>query len=217
MGCLNHNLRMSARWITFIVWAAVAASAFFWGLKLLVKPPLAPAQTQVADTAAALRGDLTRLLGADAPPIAAAAAAEPAPDARFNLLGVVSPKSPRAVHEGVALIAVDGKIPKAFKVGAVVDGQQVLKSVHARGASLGPKDGPAQIALSLAPPAPAQTGQLPSASSNQAPAPPQPPRPAMQPPSPSPQALQPLPPAVAPLEPPQRLPPGTNRANLPQM
>ena len=211
---MNHNLHMSARWITFIVWAAVAASALFWGLKLLVKPQQAPAQTQVADTTAALRGDLSRLLGADTlAPVATAA--EPEPDARFNLLGVVSPKSPRAMREGVALIAVDGKVARAFKVGAVVDGQQVLKSVHARGASLGPKDGPAQIALHLTPPLPAQTGQLPSASPGQTIGQqPPPPRPAMQP---SPQALQPLPQAAPSPVPQQQLPSGVNRANLPQM
>lgn len=155
---------MSARWVTFFVWAAVAASALFWALKLVVKAPQAPPQVQVAEANVAARGDLTRLLGADAPAAVAAAAPEPAADARFNLVGVLSPKATSlASREGVALIAVDGKPARAFRVGTLVDGQNVLRSVHARGAELGPRDGPSLIALRIAPPAPAATGQLPSA------------------------------------------------------
>ena len=151
---------MSARWVTFFVWAAVAASAGFWALQLMVKAPQAPPQVKVAEASVAARGDLTRLLGADAP--AATATSEAAADARFNLVGVLSPRAPQAAREGVALIAVDGKPARAFRVGTLVDGQNVLQSVHARGADLGPRNGPSLIALKIAPPAPAATGQLPS-------------------------------------------------------
>lgn len=183
---------MSARWITLIVWAAVAASALFWGLKLLVKAPSAPPQVQVADGGDGLRGDLTRLLGADAPAPVAAGQPEPAADARFSLLGVVSPRSPQAAREGVALIAVDGKPAKAFRIGSVVDGQNVLQSVEPRGATLGPRDGPSQVALRIAPPAAAATGTLPppqSQAGSQA-MPALPVQPYMQPPA---EVLQPQP------------------------
>jgi general secretion pathway protein C len=152
--------RMSARWWTLAVWALAAASAVFWGLRLFVKPQAAPPHTQFADAGAALRGDLSRVLGVEAVPVAVTATApEPAPDARFQLLGVVSPRSPRAATtEGVALIAVDGKPPKAYRVGATVDGATVLQSVHARGAMLGPRGGAALVALTLPPPPPAATG-----------------------------------------------------------
>ena len=153
---------MSARWITFFVWAAVAACGLYWALKLVVKAPQAPPQVQLADGAVAARGDLSRLLGADATAPTAAAAPEPAADARFNLVGVLSPRTPQAAREGVALIAVDGKPARAFRVGTVVDGQNVLQSVNARGAALGPRDGPSLIALRITPPAAAATGQLPS-------------------------------------------------------
>lgn len=152
-----------ARWFTLFVWAAVAASALFWALKLVVKAPQAPPQVQVAGSAVAAGTDLSRLLGVDAPVPVAAAAPEPAADARFNLVGVLSPRAAQAVREGVALIAVDGKPARAFRVGAVVDGQNVLQSVNARGAALGPRDGPSLIALKIAPPNAAATGQLPSA------------------------------------------------------
>ena len=156
----DHNRRMSARWWIFLVWALAAASAAFWALKLFVTPPAAPPHTQLADTGGAPRGDIARVLGADPVPVvaAASAAAEPAADARFRLIGVVSPRAPQAAREGVALIAVDGKPAKAFRVGAVVDGQQVLHSVNPRGATIGPRGGAALVALQLAPPAPPATG-----------------------------------------------------------
>jgi general secretion pathway protein C len=154
---------MSARWWTFIVWALAAASALAWGLKLFVRPPPAPPQALVAGAAGPARGDLTQLLGADAAPVAALAAPEPVADARFQLVGVVSPRSPQAAREGLALIAVDGKPPRAYRVGAVVDGAHVLQGVEARGATLGPRDGAPAVALRLPPPAAAATGVLPPA------------------------------------------------------
>jgi len=146
-----------------VVWALVAGSALFWGLKLTSRPLPVPPQTQVAAPGVALQGDLTRLLGAEAPAPVAEAAPAPATDARFALIGVVNPKAARAAREGLALIAVDGKPPRAYRVGAVIEGTHVLKAVSARGATLDLKDGGAQVALSIAPPAPAATGTLPGA------------------------------------------------------
>jgi general secretion pathway protein C len=160
---------MSARWMTFLIWALVAATLVGWGLRLFVVAPGAPPDVRVADASLALRGDLTRVLGADPPPAAPDAEAEadgPAPDARFQLVGVVAPRAAAVGRrEGVALIAVDGLPPKAYRVGARVDQQTVLKAVRTRGADLGPRDGPATIALEIAPPAPAATGTLPAAAS----------------------------------------------------
>jgi general secretion pathway protein C len=153
---------MSARWMTLLVWAAVAASALAWGLRVWVRPLAVPAHAQVAEPGGPPRGDLTRLLGADVVAVAAATP-EPAADARYTLVGVVSPRSPQAAREGLALIAVDGKPAKTYRVGAVVEGGQVLKSVSARGATLGPSEGAATIALNIAPPPAAATGTLPAA------------------------------------------------------
>jgi len=153
---------MAARWFAFVVWALVAGSAVFWGFKLFVKAPAAPPHTQVVAPGAAMRGDLTRLFGPDAPLAAADAAPEPPASARFQLLGVVAPRSPKA-GEGLALIAVDGRTARAYRVGAVVDGDNVLQSVRARGASLGPRGGEAVLALEIPLPAAAATGTLPVA------------------------------------------------------
>jgi general secretion pathway protein C len=155
---------MSARWWSFGVWALVAGSALFWGLRLFVTPAQAPVQTRVVEPGAGGRGDLTRVFGPD--PVAAVQAPEPEPvaDARFQLIGVVSPRVGGDGSQGVALIAVDGKPAKAYRVGSVVDGQNVLQSVRARGAALGPRGGVALIALDLAPPAAAAFGSLPDPS-----------------------------------------------------
>ena len=205
---------MLLRWLTFGVWAAVAASAVHWGLKLWVIAPTLPQAVSVADASPALRGDLSRLLGADAPVPAAAAAPEPTADARFSLLGVLSPKSTQAAREGVALIAVDGKPAKAFRIGTVVDGQNVLQSVDARGATLGPRGGASLVALRLTPPATANSSKLPpGANLNGAPSP-APVFPAVQsaPVQPD-QGIAPsaLPPSLPPGQPPMVRSPGQSR------
>lgn len=154
---------MSARWWTGGVWALAAGSGLYWGLLVFVKPPPAPPHAQTAAVTPALNGDLTRLLGNDPPPPPPEAVqAETAADARFQLIGVVSPPSRQAAREGVALIAVDGNPPKAFRVGAVVEGNNVLQTVAARGVTLGPRNGPTLVALNLPPPTPAATGTLPN-------------------------------------------------------
>jgi general secretion pathway protein C len=160
---------MSARWVTFLVWALVAASAAAWGLKLFVTAASAPPQVAVAGQSQLPRGDVTRVLGADAPPVVDPSAGEtlasaPA-DARFQLVGVVAPRGSETARGGVALIAVDGKPPKAFRIGAVVDGENVVQAIRARGADLGPMGGRVMVALNIPPPAPAATGTLPDARS----------------------------------------------------
>ena len=195
---------MLLRWVSMCVWALVAASAVFWGLRLFTKASPMPAQTQVADAGAA-RGDLSRVLGVDPPAPVAAAAPEPTADARFALIGVVSPRGAAPGQGGVALISVDGKTPRAYKLGAVVDGQNVLQAVSARGVSLGPQGGPALVALNIPPPQPAATGQLPSVTQGGGAmrplSPAQPPPPVTPNGGQPPQTLQPLPP------PPSQVPP----------
>lgn len=156
---------MVARWFALGIWAVVAASAFFWGSRLLVKPASAPAHATTVSTSGALRGDLTRLFGEEARPMQTSAAATPVPvsDARFKLLGVVAARQP--AQGGIALIAVDGKPAKAYRVGATVEGDTVLLAVNARGADLGPRSGAAAVALQIPGLPDPATGSLPSAAS----------------------------------------------------
>ncbi|MFN9746563.1 MAG: hypothetical protein ACK57B_13060 [Betaproteobacteria bacterium] len=164
---------MSARWMTVVVWALAAAAAVAWGLRVFVQPAPVPAGALVADASPVLQADLTRLLGADPPPAPAAAPeAAPPPSARFALLGVVAPRGSaaqgRSTRDGVALIAIDDRPPRAFRVGARIEGDTVLQAVSARGAELGPRGGPVQVALQLPPPPAAATGTLPAAPPAQA-------------------------------------------------
>ena len=159
---------MFARASAFVIWAAVAAGAVYWALRLGVEAPTAPAHTTPVDVAATGRADWSRVLGGapdDVDPADEGAAdASPAPGLalRLRLLGVVAPKTPSRT-EGVALIAVDDAPPKAFRVGAVVEGQTVLQSVHAFGAELGPRGGGVEVRLQLPALPPAATGTLAAA------------------------------------------------------
>lgn len=158
---------MAARWFAFVIWAAVAATAAGWGLRLFVPALSAPAHTTMVDMTASARGDLTRLFGVEAPP--PAADAPPPADTRFKLVGVAAPRSSANTGQGYALIAVDGKPARAFRIGAAVDGDTVLQEVRARGATLGPRGGPATVSLEIPPLAPAATGTMPAATGPGAP------------------------------------------------
>ena len=166
-GAVNDNRHMLARLCAFVIWALVAATAVFWGLRLLVPAPRAPLYTVAVGDASPLNGDLTRLLGA-APvaPDAAAQVAAPEAASRFRLIGVMAPRSAAAsaaTGSGVALIAVDGKPPKAYAVGARVDEGITLQSVSLRAASIGMGPGQPPVRLELAPLLPPATGTLPAA------------------------------------------------------
>lgn len=163
---------MVARLCAFVIWALVAAIAVFWGLRLGARAPETPPNAVAAGDSPALRGDLTRLLGA--PPVAAAAVQiTPEAASRFKLIGVMAPKGASAASadpksRGVALIAVDGKPPKAYPVGARLDGELVLQSVSLRTASIGPAQGTSAMKLELPPPMAAATGTLPMMSGQNA-------------------------------------------------
>jgi len=213
---------MVARLAAFVIWALVAATAVFWGLRLLVNAPAAPSYAVAVGDAAAVRADLSRVLGS-APVAAAATVAAPEVSSRFKLIGIMAPKGAQAALSpagtGVALIAVDGKPPRAFIVGSQLDGDLVLQSVSLRAASIGPAQGAASVKLELPALPAAATGTLAPLSSGSstglpapAPAPvasPQPmsPRPGLAPPAmPPPQAI---PPAA------QQLQPVEGQPNLP--
>jgi general secretion pathway protein C len=130
---------MSARWFTFLVWAAVAASAVAWSLKVFVSPPTVATNAPVAGAGAAVAGDVSRVLGAEkvAPPATLAEVAAAPTDGRFQLLGVVAPRGAGSARSAVALIAVEGKTARAYRTGAVVDGDWVVQNVRARSVDLG--------------------------------------------------------------------------------
>ncbi|WP_260396770.1 hypothetical protein [Variovorax sp. KBW07] len=87
---------------------------------------------------------VARLLGV----LPASSTAPVAPEAasRFALSGVVADPS----KQGAALISIDGKPPRPFRVGSKVGEGYVLQSVGVRAATLGAQlDGPAAFTLQL--------------------------------------------------------------------
>lgn len=151
---------MWARLVSLVVWAGVAGSAVYWGLKVFVQAPPVPADMQQVAVQTPATSDWSRLFGADAPPPVTEAEAPPPPDTRFQLLGVVASRT--SGQGGVALIGVDGKPPRAYGIGAAVEGNLVLQRVQAREALLGPSGGPVQVRLQLPPVPVASTGPAPA-------------------------------------------------------
>jgi len=140
----------TVRAATFALWALAAGSVVYWGLKLgtgeaRVDVPPAPARPVAAVDPAAL----ARLLGA-APEAVAAPIAAPSLASRFRLVGVAAGASSGG---GAAVIAVDGKPARPYRVGSVIEEGVMLQSVRARQAVLGaPGTGQPLLTLELPPP-----------------------------------------------------------------
>ena len=138
--------RWAVQGASFALWALAAASAVAWGFKL--SAPASSASAVQAGGRGAVVPDpaaIARLLGASPLP-AAGAAPQVNVASRFNLVGVVS----RPSRTGIALISVDGKPAKPFRVGSSIDEGFVLQSVEGRRANIGPTpQGPAALTLEL--------------------------------------------------------------------
>ncbi|SEL74542.1 hypothetical protein SAMN05216359_11592 [Roseateles sp. YR242] len=153
---------MHARWLSFVIWALLAASLAYWSLMLMSRGPVAPGQVQPALSSGAA-GDWTRVFTQEAPSAAVESASS-----RYQLLGVVAPSANQASGEGVALISVGGGYARPFRVGQVVDGDIQLLEVSRREVGLG-RGSAVSIRLALTPvagapspsPLPAMPGQPP--------------------------------------------------------
>ena len=142
-SALSASSRLVLPAASLLVWGAVAFSAVTWGLRWSAS---GAAPSNATSTAQALPevdvSAAARSLGAA--PVQAAAA--PTLASRFQLQGVMA-GGPDA---GAALIAVDGKPAKPYRVGAVVADGMVLQSAQGRRISLGASmDGPQSLALEL--------------------------------------------------------------------
>ena len=146
---------LAPRVSAFVLAALAAASAVAWGLRWSAVRSLPQSAALAEEGAVADPQRVARALGAveySAAPIAAAATGVLA--SRLSLQGVVVPKG---LQGGAALIAVDGKGAKPFRVGAeVVDGWRVV-AVASRRAELAQKGEGPRTALEMAPLAAAAT------------------------------------------------------------
>jgi general secretion pathway protein C len=138
------------RLAAFVVAMLLAGSVVYWVLQWprlnagsSLPPSIARSEPVPVNPVA-----LARLLGADA--IATAPAAMPDAASRFRLTGVIASGEGR----GIALIAIDGKAPRPYRVGSVVEEGLVLQSVERRLAVLGAEvRGPERFRLELPVPA----------------------------------------------------------------
>ncbi len=187
---------MAGKWLsrvaTLAVWLLAALSATWWSLKFVgARSPLVTAPTLAAPAPGSDPTDLAKVFGPPVVRAAVAAASAPAPAAvdpstRLSLVGVVANRS----SAGVALISVDGKAARPYRVGSRIEESFTLKSVAVRSAVLEPASPPGgPFTLELAPP------------SNTALAPPAVPAPGTAPPAPTapPAAAMPVMPSRLPL------------------
>lgn len=139
----NSHRKWASRWVTLFLAALVAASAVYWVLKWPETTESAPVSTPVAHPSSEPQS-LARLLGGANAGLSASAPAIPAPS-RLVLIGVVAGSS-----GGTALIAVDGKPAKPFRVGGQIEEGLMLQSVAKRQAVLAASaKGPALMTLEL--------------------------------------------------------------------
>ncbi len=125
----NSYSRLKVGSGTFVLWFLAIACVVFWGLKLsagsqVQAAPAMPQSPTVVDVPS-----LVRLLGGTE--VVTVAKVEPT---RYTLVGVLA--GTRSGH-GTALIEVDGKPAKPFRIGAQVADGLVLQSVGRREARLG--------------------------------------------------------------------------------
>lgn len=122
------------RIVTLAVWTLAALSATWWLLKFVgANAPSASATTLSAPAPGSDPADLAKIFGPPIAPTSVAAVSAPAmadPASRFALVGVVATRA----SSGVALISVDGKAARPYRVGSLVEETFKLKSVAARSA-----------------------------------------------------------------------------------
>jgi general secretion pathway protein C len=121
---------------SFVVWALVAASAVFWGLRLAGSSAAASAPTVAMNEVNVSPDVVARFWGRPAAEAQAAVDQVSRPDiaSRFKLAGVAASRF--AAESGLAVIAVDGRPPRVYRVGASVDGDFMLRNVGVRAATL---------------------------------------------------------------------------------
>lgn len=144
----NSYSKWGVRLGTLALWAAAGSSVVYWGLRLSNRP-VAQTAPAVASTAAVPDAQaVARVLGAlPAGAVVAVAAPMASLASRFALIGVLAG---RTSGGGAALIAVDGKPAKPFRVGTVVDSGMVLQALGPRQAQLGADvSGPAMLTLDM--------------------------------------------------------------------
>jgi general secretion pathway protein C len=133
------------RLATLVLAALAALSGTYWALKSTHANSVSTAVPAASFTGMDPQA-LARALGGGG--AVANASVQAALSTAYVLVGVLADRQ----HGGAALISVDGKAAKPYRVGAAVDGGLVLQSVAGRRAVLAAGvDGPVQMTLELPP------------------------------------------------------------------
>lgn len=173
----DWKYRGKYRGAALALWMLAAGSALFWAQKILhatPSPSPAPAQprsaTSAREMATANTAALTQLLGGTGP------AQIEHTTTRFTLTGTVVGYSTLTAGrhgadgaDGLALIAVDARQARHYRVGQPVDELYMLQSVDAGSATLAPRNGtqaPLTIALPRPLPGLARADRMPPAVEN---------------------------------------------------
>jgi general secretion pathway protein C len=143
---LSSNNRLVLHTSTLLIWALAAGSVAYWALQISSNSGQSSLNVATAGNetlgGALDATSLARLLGATAPQVVAPAAVS----SRFSLKGVVS----GSTGKEAALIAVDDKPARAFRVGNAIEEGLFLKSVTARQVTLSTtKDGGTLMTLDM--------------------------------------------------------------------
>jgi general secretion pathway protein C len=184
----NWTIRLA----TLLLWLLAAASGVFWALKL-VQGTAVPANAAVVSTVTTNAIDSAALAKGLGGGLVAPSATPSGPSgisaARFVLTGIVTGSS---TSENLALIAVDGKPARPYRIGAALTDGVVLKSLDKRQVALAASTNmPASVTLEM----PKQTSAV---AGSAMPAPPRPqPTPAPPPTVTLPMATVPDPTATA--------------------
>jgi general secretion pathway protein C len=136
------------RLATLVLWLLAAGSCVYWGLRMAPRATPAAVAAPSRPAFAADPAAVARFLGAS--PVLASGPTQPAVSlaSRFTLTGVVASRSNR----GAALIAIDGKPARPYRVGAPIDEGLVLQSVEGRRAVIAATaGGPPVLTLELPP------------------------------------------------------------------
>lgn len=157
-------MRMQRNWtirlVTCLLWLLATGSVVYWALKF-VSTASAPAYASVVGAAPGAQAGavdssaVARALGGGfAPNLVAGGAtstlASGITASRFVLTGVVDGT---ALGKSIALIAIDAKPARPYRVGGVLEAGVVLRSVEERKAVIGPQDKEAGGSVTLELPA----------------------------------------------------------------
>ena len=142
-----------SRLLTFALAALAAGSGVFWALQWSNRSAVGGPSVESAQAATVDASAVSRALGGG---VVAPASVSVLAATRFTLAGVVAGRS----ENGAALIAIDGKPPKPYAVGAAVEGEWFLRSVAPRRAVLATSNGSGRT--SVVPGSPEMVLELPA-------------------------------------------------------